>query len=440
MSNKPSHPWITATLALLAGLLVFSAANINWSANRWPGLVKADARGYYAYLPAIFIYHDLNFGFYDIVEKAIPGAEHLSQDYRYRFNGKIVNQYFLGTAVAQTPFFLLGHLWENLFGTDRTGYSRGHFIAVQLGAICYLLWGMWLIQALLARLGIPVVARILVILALVLGTNAFYYVTCEPAYSHLYSLAFVSAFAYWSYQFFQQYQTKYLLWAALAWGMVVLIRPVNGLLLLSLPIWAGTGDRLLTGLRILWERKGRACLAIVLALAIPFLQLWVYKIQTGSWLVYSYGSAGFNWLDPHIFDLLFSYRKGLFVYTPLTFLALWGTGPLWRKSRLLTTSLYGFLLLLTYVLASWEFWDYGGSFGSRVYIEYLIFFAIPLAFGFSQLKRPWMRKLYLSCSIALVLVCQVQTYQYRYNHIHWSEMNKERYWDVFLRIDRILWP
>ncbi|MEO1449746.1 MAG: hypothetical protein AAFV07_09450 [Bacteroidota bacterium] len=440
MSKSPHHSGISVTLALLAGLLIFSAANINWAPNRWPGLIKADARGYFAYLPAIFIYQDLNFGFFDEVEGVIPNTAHLSQDYRNQVEGKIINQYFFGTALTQTPFFLIGHGWERLFGTNRTGYSKIHFIAVQLGAICYLLWGMWLIQALLATYRIEPVWRILIVIAFVLGTNAFYYAVCEPGYSHLYSLAFVAAFAYWSKRFFASWDHRYVWGAAFAWGMIVLIRPINGLVGLTLLIWAGNWENLQKAGQYLIDNRLKTLIALAIALGIPFLQLAIYKIQTGHWIVYSYGSAGFNWLDPHIVDVLFSYRKGLFIYTPLAFLSLWGLGPLFHQYRFATISLLSFLAMLTYVLAAWEFWDYGGSFASRVYIEYYPLFALPLAFGLQFLRRPWLSKLMLGLMIVLVLVCQIQTYQYRYNHIHWSEMNKERYWDVFLRIDRIWWP
>lgn len=424
----------------MAGLLVFSAANINWNGMRWPGLIKADARGYYAYLPAIFIYQDLNFGFFEQVEGVIPNTAHLSQDYRYTFQGKTVNQYFFGTALAQTPFFLLGHIGERLFGTDRSGYSKGHFIAVQLGAIFYLLWGIWLIQALLSTWAIGPLPRALICMAFILGTNIFYYAVCEPGMSHLYSLAFVSAFAYQGRRFFLVPNGRPLLWAALAWGMLVLIRPINGLTILMLPLLAGSSSKFTAGWTYLRQHAGQFGLAVLLALLIPSLQLLIYKLQTGHWLVYAYGTAGFNWLDPHILDVLFSYRKGLFVYTPLAFLALWGLGPFWRQYRFSAVSLLFFLALLTYVLAAWEFWDYGGSFASRVYIEYYVLFALPLAFGLDRFRRPALRKLYLGFMVLLVLVCQIQTYQYRYNRIHWSEMNKEQYWKVFLRIDQIWWP
>ena len=40
--------------------------------------------------------------------------------------------------------------------------------------------------------------------------------------------------------------------------------------------------------------------------------------------------------------------------------------------------------------------------------------------------------------VLLALLCQVQTYQYRHWQIHWSDMDKERYWENFLRIDKAL--
>ena len=39
--------------------------------------------------------------------------------------------------------------------------------------------------------------------------------------------------------------------------------------------------------------------------------------------------------------------------------------------------------------------------------------------------------------VLLIAVCQLQTYQYRYYFIHWSNMDKEHYWRVFMRVDLI---
>ena len=111
---------------------------------------------------------------------------------------------------------------------------------------------------------------------------------------------------------------------------------------------------------------------------------------------------------------------------------------LFRKSKFEATTLFLFLLFITYVLSSWWSWWYGGSFSSRVYVEYLPFFALLLGFSFTLISGIRYRIILGSIVFLLILACQVQTLQYRYLHIHWSEMNKEKYRESFLRIDRII--
>ncbi len=68
-------------------------------------------------------------------------------------------------------------------------------------------------------------------------------------------------------------------------------------------------------------------------------------------------------------------------------------------------------------------------------IEYYIYFFIL----FSLLLQKSRRKKFLTVlTLALIIICQIQTYQYKNGYIHWSEMNKERYWDNFLRIDKVI--
>lgn len=54
----------------IVGLLLFwVSSNLNFGKEHWRGVLESDAKGYYAYLPATFIYKDLNFGFFDSIEK-----------------------------------------------------------------------------------------------------------------------------------------------------------------------------------------------------------------------------------------------------------------------------------------------------------------------------------------------------------------------------------
>jgi len=52
----------------IALILLIVTTNITWGKNDWKGALESDAKGYYAYLPAVFIYYDLNFSFLEEVE------------------------------------------------------------------------------------------------------------------------------------------------------------------------------------------------------------------------------------------------------------------------------------------------------------------------------------------------------------------------------------
>ena len=92
---------------------------------------------------------------------------------------------------------------------------------------------------------------------------------------------------------------------------------------------------------------------------------------------------------------------------------------------------------ITFTISSWANWWYGGSFSSRPYVEYLPIFGLGLGVLLEQTTCRW-RAGILTGLVVLGLVCQIQIYQYRYYQIHYSEMTKERYWDVFLRLDQLV--
>ena len=63
---------------------------------------------------------------------------------------------------------------------------------------------------------------------------------------------------------------------------------------------------------------------------------------------------------------------------------------------------------------------------------------ILLALALNSARQKYLKTTFIVLIIMLTVLCQVQTYQYRYNQIHWSDMSKEKYWDVFLRIDKLI--
>jgi hypothetical protein len=67
MKNRITPSKISIVVIML--IMTIVSSNLNWGKNYWKEIIKSDGKGYYAYLPAIFIYHDLNFGFFDKIEK-----------------------------------------------------------------------------------------------------------------------------------------------------------------------------------------------------------------------------------------------------------------------------------------------------------------------------------------------------------------------------------
>ena len=427
------------TLAVTMLIMVLVTNNLNWTRDHWKGVIEADAKGYYAYLPATFVYGDLNYGFFNEMEMEKYFDINFYFDYRFQTDdGRHYNKYYCGSAVAISPFYLFAHIVALSSGYDADGYSFPYIISVTLAALFYLFLGLLYLRRTLALYEVSERNQSIVLLAAVFGTNLFYYSLVEPGLSHIYSFAFISMFVYFAKRYFTSSKSKYIIYLALSLAMIIIIRPVNGLIIFSSPFLAGNWAELTNNFRLLFQKYKVLLLGVIVGSLILSLQLIVYKISTGQFFIYSYGTDRFYFLEPHMFDILFSYRKGLFLYTPIYFISLLGLILLWRSRKFEALSFFGFFLLITYVLSSWWMWYYGGSFSSRVYVEYLPLFMLILGLSLNYLRMRWSKIASITMIVLLIVLCQIQTYQYRYGEIHWSEMTKDQYWNVFLRIDRLM--
>jgi len=269
--------------------------------------------------------------------------------------------------------------------------------------------------------------RLITLYVTAFGTNISVYCLDDPSMSHIYSFAAVSLFMLLSDKFFRENSMKTLLLAATVFGLIVLIRPINGLVIFSLPFLAGTSEKLTKGFDFIKNKPISLLFSALLFFAVVGIQLIIYKIQTGHFIVYSYKDEGFDFLDPNIFNILLSYKKGLFVYTPLAAIALIGA---FFMSRFRGLSLGIFLLFLTYMLSCWYPWWYGGSFSSRVYVEYFPYIFFAFAVLISRMKKKVVLVPFLAMTLFLTLHNQQQTLLYRWGIIHWDSMTKEKYWDA----------
>lgn len=417
-------------------MLFLVLQNLRFHGENWRKTLPSDARGYYTYLPALFIYNDPNLGFFEELDK----KKYYNPDifYDYRSSDKYENtitKYYAGTAVAQSPFFLIAHGLAHINGDDLDGYSKTYMLTILISGLFYCLIGLVFLRKLMQLYNIREIVQSWTLIFITFGTNLFYYTIVEGTFSHIYSFAFISVFLFYFKKFFETPKRKYIIILGAILGMIVLIRPVNGLIIFALPFLAGNWNSFTTGVKSFFTNKA-AIVSAVLFFLILFIQIHYYYQATGSYWVYSYVNEGFNFLSPHFIDILFSFKKGLFLYTPLYAIPLILIFFFWNKSKYLVITYYSFFILLTYVLSSWWMWYYGGSFSGRVYVEYIPFLFLPFAMGLDKVFNNRMIRFdIISFSILILIACQIQTYQYRYGVIHWSEMDRTKYIYNFLRID-----
>lgn len=425
---------VPIALCIIAVVLLAVTNNINWGGH-WRTTLQADAKGYYAYLPAILIHNDLHFSFLEEAESVGSNAN-LFFDYRVAPTGVPVNKYWCGTALLQSPFFAVAHGIALAKGSEPVGFEKPYVMAICLAAIAYALIGLWALDRVLITYDVHVMWRATVLVAIMFGTHLFYYVIVAPGMSHAYSFALVSLLFLVVRRCRDQVTAPRILALGVLVGLIVLVRPVNGIVLLAIPFLIESPSRLRDKAILLRAHRAPLVTAFIMAGLIVGIQPLLYFIGTGHWWVDTYPGESFNWTDPHGWDILLSYKKGLFLYTPLCLLAMVGLYHLGQRSRCALLAWIVFFLVLVYVLSSWWNWWYGGSFSARPFVEYLPLFAVPLALALQQ-SKDWAKKAYLTGVVFTVLLCQVQTYQARYYRIHYEDMDRERYWGEFLRLDKL---
>ena len=95
----------------------------------------------------------------------------------------------------------------------------------------------------------------------------------------------------------------------------MLIRPVNGMIIFIIPFVAGDKTNLFSGFSFMKRNIKSIIIALLLFVSTVFIQLLIYKIQTGVFFVDSYPGEKFNWLNNNMFNFMFSYKKGFFLYS-----------------------------------------------------------------------------------------------------------------------------
>ena len=395
---------------------------VSWGDLHHP--FKNDINQYYSYINAIFAEHDLTFKnnlhSYWLIETPIH---------------KVVPKVTYGMAFFYFPFYLFAKLFSD---ANSTGYESIYAWAIHFGCILYIVIGLWVIRKTLLFWFNEMVTSI-AILVLFFGTNLFYYTVSESESVHGILFFLISAFLYNVVKWHRsRSKINFLFFSSFA-GFICLIRPTECLILL-IPLLIGVTSIKDISVRIIEIIKLKWTLILgVLLFILPLLPQCIYwKIQSGSFFFFSYGSSeGFFWKDPQVINVLFSYRKGWLVYSPLMFLSLFGFFLLFKRKKEMFFGILFYFLINLYLISTWWDWAFGGSFGMRALIHMGPILIIPLAYTIQwiiQINK--YRCIKIVFHMTLIFFCCLNIFQsnlYKHGIISYDGMTKEAYWFTFLK-------
>jgi hypothetical protein len=416
---------------LFSGVVViYTLFNIGPWKNH--NVIRADVAIYYSFLPAVFIYQDLMFTYEHKVNEVYGEAVWVEKP----AEGIRVQKCTYGLALLNAPFFLVAHQLATPLGYPADGYAEPYQMALLIAGGVYALLGLLLLRLLLLRFFNDRITAA-TLLTLLFATNLYYYSTTESPMSHAYGFFLITGFLLAALKWLTIPSLKNTLLVGVVFGLIVLVRPTNGIVALF-PLLYGTSADSRRLLLMDWVRYiPQLIIACLCVLCILFPQLLYWKYTTDSWVYFSYSGERFFFDHPHLLEGLFSYRKGWLLYTPVMVFALIGIGFL----RTYRPALFLPVLLITvihvYLIYSWWAWWYGGSYGSRPMVDLYGLLALPLACFYDRIRiqKKWVVGSVVSVVILLLTLNLVQTQQKRLGILHFDSMTKELYWLVFGRLE-----
>jgi hypothetical protein len=285
--------------------------------------LQSDGFYYFAYLRSLAFDHDVNF-MNDYRMLGLGDKTYLFQPTK---TGYAESAWTIGPAIVWSPFFAAGHVVATRLhakgldvSTDGTSYPYRQ--AVCVASLFYGLLGCWFAYR-FARIFFPASLSAPAVTLTVAGSFMTWYLVKEPSMTHASSMAAVAGFV-WMWAATRERRTlgSWALLGLLA-GLMALIRWQNILFALLPGL-----DALLLLARSRREGDTRALrdtlvgsAAFLACAAIAFLpQMLAWQAIYGSLIARSPVGPQIRWTDPHLVDILWSARNGLFSTAPILYL------------------------------------------------------------------------------------------------------------------------
>jgi len=378
--NALKHALTPKILGGLIWLSVFSFAVDKCYRNNIETLDKklkshSDSEGYYQYLPTLVS---------DTLFTQMSYTHHLE-------NGNHLNFFMIGVAVMQSPFFAGVLAYTHVTDIENVDlYGKEFFIGMAVANAFYTATAFLLLfLCLFKRLGKA--ATLIALAAIYFGTNVVFYSARDPITSHLFAFFLVSALMYLGTQNrFEGFRKRRVFWIVICGGLLTLVR-IPHILLVGIPflLWLERPKDVIARVQDFLSARKEIIGGVLIIGSLWALQSAYWHAVTGKWFVstYSYKGEGFNWTDPHLFDVLFSHQNGFFIYAPLMFVpVVWALERFLFHRDLTNGVIFGYFSFITVLYGFWWCWWLGGSYGHRGFVDILPLLSVPLAQVVSKVR------------------------------------------------------
>lgn len=409
--------------------------------NRGSMLNGGDAGGYYFYLPALLIHNDIDHLRYTVYHRDVNAENYadstkpVSIGEAYYAGNVPVLKYTIGIAILETPAFLAAHLVSKVTGMPADGYSYYYMLFIHFNNLLFIFIGLLLLRRLLLHYFNHIVVA-LVIFTIGVGTNLYHFTVHNIGMSHGYLFMLYVALMYGTVWFYKRYDVLSGIVIGLSAGMITLIRP-NEVICLLIPLAYGiTSLTCIKDRVVLLVKQKPLYIAMALFICCGLCQVIYWKMVTGHFVHYSYGTESFDFLHSKIGSGVFGYKNGWLPYAPAMIFALAGIPFLFLKLRQWALPVITLVPLHIYIIYSWWCWNYINGLGSRPMIEMYAILALPMGLFFTWVLRYRYVSIIIYASIILFAAQQMFMTWQRDRNILWSEeSNSVFYWGTLFKTE-----
>ncbi len=401
-----------------------------------PNPLAWDTMGYHVYLAELFSDGDLSISDLSYYEGIMATYENTTSLYQFipldpEIGGGYITKYTSGWAVLHAPFIYLGHLYAGWMGYAQDGFSLPYQFSAVIGSLFYTFLGLVILRKIFLHFFSEKITVIL-FLILVLGTNYLHMNSACTGLAHVSLFTLYASLLYFTIKFHEKNSFKSAILIGLSLGFLALIRPTE-LIATLIPLLYGVTSWTTFKTRFVEVFKTHYYwIAIICMILVGSIQLFYWNYTTGSPLFYSYVHNGeaLDFNRPHVIEVLFSFRKGWLIYTPVMILLVLGFIGVYKKHKSLFIGTLAFTIINVYVISCWTVWWYAGSFSQRALEHSYPIYILIIGFGLVGLAQ--YKKAVIGVFITLCICLNLfQTYQMRHGILHPSHMTKDYYFSVF---------